>query len=194
MMHTAVEETSLSQRDVAATDDRCAFRCGGVELQPMLREPRSGLRVGSVGERLIRLAAEREDQTPMARSRKENRRALPRRASVSVVSVHRIGAEEPVRREWMDWLLHSARLQGQLCDISMSSVAFLLSESAQVGERMMLRLSSPSVSERVDTIGTVIRSNVAADGITKIVCRLEKRLTFAEVSALGRQFSGTPLL
>ncbi|MCH8830169.1 MAG: hypothetical protein IID45_11390, partial [Planctomycetes bacterium] len=181
MMHTAVEETSLSQRDVATTDDRTAFRCGGVELQPMLREPRSGLRAGSVGERLLRLAAELEDRTPTAKTQRENRRALPRRESVSVVSVHRIGTEEPVRRGWMDWLLHSARLQGQLCDISMSSVAFLLSESAQVGERMMLRLSNPCVSERVDTIGTVIRAGVPTDGITKIVCRLEKRLTFAEV-------------
>jgi hypothetical protein len=114
------------------------------------------------------------------------RRKLPRRESECIVSVWPCRGEERLTGDRISWLLHSTKLKGRLMDVSMSGVAFHLTESLPAESRILLRIANRTIDKQVDTTAVVLRSRAARDGGWDLVCRFEKNLTFEQIHTVGR--------
>ena len=115
-----------------------------------------------------------------------DRRAYPRHESPARVSVVLLSEGDrlgPVERSWK---LHASRLQGTLVDVSMNGAALLLPRPVPPGQHVLLRLYNPHRDLFVDVAGRVLRNATASPGRCKVVCVLERRLTWEEINALGK--------
>lgn len=115
-----------------------------------------------------------------------DRRKLPRRESECTVSICLCRGEERLTGERISWLLHAAKLKGRLIDVSMSGVAFRLSEALPAGSRILLRIANRIIDKQVDTQAVVLRSRAASDGSWDLICRFSKNLTFEQIHTVGR--------
>lgn len=114
------------------------------------------------------------------------RRAFPRRASGSTVSIHRPKDQAVMTGRETSWLHHASRLKGSLLDVSMSGAALRMAEPLDQGEMILLRLSNRRFDVSVDRKATVLRCSPNGDGAWKIVCQYDSKLTFEQVDVLGK--------
>lgn len=138
------------------------------------------------------------DQPPIREASREarrtERRAFPRRDSGCVIYVHRWGGNSRPNRYEAEWLLHASRLKGELIDISMNGVAFVLSEQVEMEERLLLRMANHSLDTSVDASATVVRTVWDGESRFKVVCRFDRNLSFEQVHALGQHLAESRLI
>ena len=123
-----------------------------------------------------------------------DRRTYPRRESVCIVSVRRDSTDASLSQHRADWMLHSSRLKGKLLNISMNGVAFVLNESMQRDEGLLLRLTNRRFDKSIDATATILRCSRYGTGEWKIVCRFRKTLTFEQIRLFGQQLESTRLI
>jgi hypothetical protein len=116
-----------------------------------------------------------------------DRREFPRRESGCSVAVCRRNATKSLTAQEIDWQLHAGRLQGTLFDISMSGLAFSLSEPLQPGEELRVRIRQRPLEQGVDANATVIRVVEGQSGQWNVYCRLLRKLQLEQVQQLGKQ-------
>jgi len=119
----------------------------------------------------------------------DDRRRFPRRTSQCGVIVHPYKNGEPINRQQTAWTLHSSRLKGELIEISFSGVAFWLPCPLEPLSRAMLRITHPRLDDGLDVAVKVLRSSSMDQGRWEIACRLEERLTLAQIQAVSRHLS-----
>lgn len=114
----------------------------------------------------------------------EDRRAFPRRDSSCRVWITRAASLAPQQNA--QWLMHTSRLRGEMLDLSMNGISFLLSENLDAEEMLFVRLENPHFSSQIDTVARVIRTSEVGDGRWKVVCRFLKNLSFDEAYEFAR--------
>ena len=135
--------------------------------------------------------SEIQDQTDAKPRSAAERRAYPRWESHCQVELIRSHGHKRLSEERVAWLLESPELAGQVIDVSMAGIAFVVSESLPPGTGVYLRLLNRAFGFQLDVEARVLRCTPGHDGWT-IVCQLLKQLTFEQVHQVGRQiFSST---
>ncbi len=124
----------------------------------------------------------------------DDRRSLPRRDGQCSATVCRLRTNGPIQQQQVDWLLHAAHANGQVEELSMTSIALLLPESFESGDRVFLRLCNRRLDTNIDTTATVLRCSEVEDGEWRTVCRLECKLTIEQTHLFGLQFSASEIV
>ncbi len=130
---------------------------------------------------------------PAAATSGRDRRAFPRRPSECGVAVFRLSERGHVGAQH-DWLLHGTKVRGELLDVSMNGVAFLIGRPVERGETLLLRLHNRRTNYVADCRADVLRALPTDDKRWKVVCRFARHLTFEQVCALGRQLFETAVV
>lgn len=117
----------------------------------------------------------------------DDRRECPRRDSFGFVSVARFPQGSDVTPQWLDWLLETSGIAGELIDLSMSGVALLLLQPLSEQEEVALRLTQRESTLSIDTTARVIRSIDIGDGRWKIVAQFRQPLTFEQAFHLSQR-------
>ena len=117
-----------------------------------------------------------------------DRRAFPRRTSGCIACVCRISQADGgmVTPQEQEWQLHSSRLRGELLNISMNGVSFMLSESLPIDEVVVLRLTNVILDRSIDVNSQVLRVAPMDAGNWRITCRFCENLTFKQINEFGR--------
>jgi len=118
----------------------------------------------------------------------EERRRFPRRDSGCIVAVCRKPKDDDNFRT--EWSLRTKRSRGSLIDLSMTSIAFLLPESFEIGESLVLRLIHPTRDAHLDCTGEVFRCTAAGNGCYKVVCQVTPKLTLDDMRTFGFALDG----
>lgn len=120
---------------------------------------------------------------PHQRLRCDDRRRFPRRLGHCSVRILRDrDSKSPADR---DWAFRATPLRGQMLDVSISGVAFLVSEPISPGTSLYVELRHPHRDKAVVRKVLVADRLLAENGRWKILCQLEQRLSFEEVTALS---------
>ncbi len=117
-----------------------------------------------------------------------DRRAFPRRTSGCIACVCRISQADggTVTLQEQEWQLHSSQLRGELANISMNGVTFMLSESLPIDEVVALRLTNVILDRSIDVNAQVLRVVPTDSGNWRITCRFCENLTFKQINEFGR--------
>ncbi len=121
----------------------------------------------------------------------DDRRLFPRYVSDCTVAVHVVEENDPVTPIRVGWLLHSARIRGNLIDISMNGVAMLIHEPLREESRIHLRIRNPRFGATLDVSAALLRSIPCRAGEWKVVCQFDSHLRFDQVQQLGRSLFAT---
>lgn len=130
-----------------------------------------------------------------ASSQGMDRRAYPRRDSDGIVSVCLRAASNRLfqRSPDISWKLHATALRGRLIDVSMTGMAFSLSEPLPEGAPVSLQVTSRSLDAPAQITGYVLRctpteeKDIEGNDQWRLVCQLDGRLSFEQVHSLGKQ-------
>jgi hypothetical protein len=125
-------------------------------------------------------------QTQQASVAASDRRAFPRHDSRCVVSAVAVADDSPVSVGEHAWRLHASPLRGPLIDISMTAVAFLLSEPIAQGQDVLIRLSNQQLDKHVDARARVVRTTQEDGGRWKTVCRFHRQLPLEQIHDLSK--------
>ena len=89
----------------------------------------------------------------------------------------------------MQWQLHAGRIDGSLIDISLNGVAFVLHTPVEIGEQLLVRMTSRTFGCSVDQSAKVIRTKTLEPGQWEVICQFNHNLPVEQVRILGRQLS-----
>lgn len=122
------------------------------------------------------------------------RRAFPRRESGCLVSVCPVLPHESLATQQIAWQLHAGRLTGRLADVSMNGIALELPRELEANTRLHLRISNRQQLQHLDISGSVLRSTSHEPGVWNIVCRLDRKLTFEQIHAIGKHLLASTIV
>jgi hypothetical protein len=174
LVPVANQEESTDCDPTSTAAEAGAQRPPATELAPP-REPR--LNPDSIGRAMAR-------QQGQATGR--DRREFPRRESGCTVTVCRKTAARSLTAHDIDWQLHTGRLRGKLLDISLSGLAFTLTERLEADEQLFVRIRHCTFEAGTDVSADVIRVAEAESGQWKVFCRLQRKLSLDQVQILGK--------
>ena len=144
---------------------------------PAIRRPHEGL--------------ELEGQTPSRPIVSDRLTATDRRRFLRRHSTHLVRVlpyrDIPISPEDLEWALHESPLRGQMLDISMNGVAFLLKQPLAVSARVWLKLESRTRDFAVVRSGRIIRVVSASDTASTVTCRFDHCVPYADVVLLSQQ-------
>ncbi len=126
-------------------------------------------------------------RTPVAASPAgEDRRRFLRRFSTHLVRVLPVQDVSFTPQE-LDWALHHSPLRGQMKNISMNGVAFLLNKPLEISASVWLRLECRARDFAVIRSAHVTRAVPVSETEWIITCRFDRCVPYPDVTQLGQE-------